>query len=478
MNVINPLALLFALLAVPIVLLYLLRLQRREQPISSTLLWRQVTLDREANTLWQRLRRNLLLLLQLLTLAFLVFALIRPFFYAPATLSGRLVVLLDGSASMRATDVPPTRFDAAKVEVSKLISELGPDNEMALILVDGSPHALTGVTSNKADLLAALETAQPALTAANWSAGIALAASSGGGNNAQANATTVVVSDGSNADDLRLLTGNTRYIPIGSAGDNVAISTLSLRTTARGMSALVRVSNTGPTDEQVLVSLRADRTLIDARTLSVPAGQSTSWTINGIDPKTPSLQANIEQATRDLLPIDNVAYVANTSNTSRRALLLTQGNRFLEQALSSLPNLSVTRAITPPAESGDAPYDLYVLDGLSMTLPPRANVFFVGAQSAFTSSDTFSDTAFVRAEDHPVLQSVDWRNVNAIDVQRVNAPAWLHPIVESQEGTMLFAGEMPGDSSPYGRVVLLPFDLQHSDLPLQVAFPVLVANTV
>ena len=478
MNAINPIALLFALLAVPIVLLYLLRLQRREQHVSSTLLWQQVILDREANTLWQRLRRNLLLVLQLLTLAFLVFALTRPFFYMPSTLSGRLVVLLDGSASMRATDVSPTRFEAAKVQVRKLIDELGPENEMTLILVDGSPRALTGATSNKADLQAALEAAQPSLVSANWSAGIALAAASGGGNVGETGVTTLVLSDGSNADDLRLITGNARYIPIGSSGDNIAISTLSLRATARGMSALVRVSNTGSTDDHVLVSLHSDTQLIDARTLNVPAGQSATWTVNGIDPRIPALHSNIEQAAHDMLPIDNVAYVANTSTTARRALLLTKGNRFLEQALSALPNLRVTRAITAPAESDTTTYDLYVLDSLSMTLPPRANVLLLGAQSVFTTSGTFSNTAFVRAEEHPLLQAVDWRNVNALEVQRVNAPQWLKPIVESQGGTMLFAGEMSAGAAPFGRVVLLPFELQRSDLPLQVAFPVLIANAV
>ena len=65
MNILNPVALLAGLLAIPIILLYLLRLQRREQSVSSTMLWQQVILDREANTLWQKLRRNLLLLLQL-----------------------------------------------------------------------------------------------------------------------------------------------------------------------------------------------------------------------------------------------------------------------------------------------------------------------------------------------------------------------------------------------------------------------------
>jgi Ca-activated chloride channel homolog len=478
MSILNPISFLFALLAVPIVLLYLLRLHRREQSVSSTLLWRQVVLDREANTLWQRLRRNLLLLLQLLTLAFLIFALIRPYINTPASLSGRLVVLLDGSASMRTTDVASTRFDAAKAQVQKLIDDLGADNQMAIILVDGSPHALTGATNSKSDLTASLSAAQPSLVAANWSAGIALAVASGSGGLGDNTATTVIVSDGVDADDLRLITGKASYIPIGVSGDNIAISTFSLRRTPRGIAAFVRVTNYGASDDQVLVSLHSDSALLDARTLNVPAEQSVSWTINGIDPKISSARAVIDQARHNLLPIDDTAYIVNTTNTTRRALLLTPGNRFLEQALSVLPNLQVTRAITPPLLTDTKPYDLYVLDGVSMTLPSHANVLFIGPQTVFTTSGTFSNTGFVRTVDHPILQSADWRNVNVASVIRENVPAWLKPIVESQGGPLLFAGEMTGENAPFGRVVLIPFELRRSDLPLQVAFPVLMANSV
>ena len=64
MSFLTPLGLIGGLLAIPIILLYMLRLRRREVTISSTFLWRQVLQDREANSPWQRLRRNLLLLLQ------------------------------------------------------------------------------------------------------------------------------------------------------------------------------------------------------------------------------------------------------------------------------------------------------------------------------------------------------------------------------------------------------------------------------
>ena len=104
MSLLAPAALALGLLALPIVLLYMLRLRRREQTVSSTYLWRTLVRDRAANAPWQRLRRNLLLLLQLLILAALVLALARPALRLPGLGGGSVIVLLDASASMLATD--------------------------------------------------------------------------------------------------------------------------------------------------------------------------------------------------------------------------------------------------------------------------------------------------------------------------------------------------------------------------------------
>ena len=77
MGFLTPLALAFAALSIPILVLYMLRLRRRDVLVSSTLLWQRLLRDREANTPWQRLRRNLLLFLQLAILALLTLALAR-----------------------------------------------------------------------------------------------------------------------------------------------------------------------------------------------------------------------------------------------------------------------------------------------------------------------------------------------------------------------------------------------------------------
>jgi hypothetical protein len=108
LGLIVPAALGFIALAIPIIIFYMLRLRRQPAPISSLLLWQRVLQDHEANAPWQRVRRNLLLLLQLLLLALLVLALARPFRTVEAKVQGNIILLIDASASMQATDISPS----------------------------------------------------------------------------------------------------------------------------------------------------------------------------------------------------------------------------------------------------------------------------------------------------------------------------------------------------------------------------------
>src|SRR3954452_24972849 len=110
-----PLNLLWLLWLVPvIVFFYLLKLKRREMVISSVLLWNHLIKDVQANAPFQKLKKNLLLLLQLLAALLATAALARPAFYAQSLGGGSVVVVLDGSASMQSRDAPGSRFDEAK----------------------------------------------------------------------------------------------------------------------------------------------------------------------------------------------------------------------------------------------------------------------------------------------------------------------------------------------------------------------------
>src|SRR6185503_13704113 len=103
MNFLTPLAFALAALIPIIVALYFLKLRRTEQRVSSTYLWRTLVRDTAANAPWQKLKSNLLLLLQLLFLIVLIVALAGPFMWGNSVASSHLILVVDTSASMRAT---------------------------------------------------------------------------------------------------------------------------------------------------------------------------------------------------------------------------------------------------------------------------------------------------------------------------------------------------------------------------------------
>src|SRR5918998_2339572 len=124
MGLLAPFAFLLSLLIPVVVAMYLLKLRREERTVSSTFLWQRMVRDVEANAPWQKLRRNLLLLLQLLVLLALMFALARPFLYTTGIAGKNLILILDRSGSMAATDAGGTRLDAAKREALRLLDQM------------------------------------------------------------------------------------------------------------------------------------------------------------------------------------------------------------------------------------------------------------------------------------------------------------------------------------------------------------------
>jgi Ca-activated chloride channel family protein len=475
MSFLTPLFLLLGLLAAPIILLYMLRLRRREMMVSSTMLWQKLLRDREANAPWQKLRRNLLLILQLIILAALVLALARPFLPVPTVVSGSVVVLLDGSASMLATDVEPNRFEAAKGEVEELIGELGGGDQMTLILVGRTPSVLASATGDQNRLRDALDQAQPGPAASDWAAAFALATGAAQGFQ---DARIVVVSDGGLPADLPPLPAEAVYIPVGRSGENLAISALATRDTESGPQLFASVQNHGRLDQPAVLSLSLDGTLYDSRRIEVPAGSTAniSWQL----PEGAAvIEARLTENEEDFLALDNVAWAVHEGGVSNRTLLVTPGNIFLERVYAVLPGIEAFKAAPeePITTEGGGEFDLYVFDSVPLPdLLPAADMLIVNPQGEnglfqvtgiFTGTPTLNVT---RLSDNPLLQFVDWSEVHIRQAKSIEA-GWAQRLIESEQGPLLLTGEQNGY-----RVAIITFDLHDSDLPLQIAFPILMAN--
>lgn len=472
MSFLTPLFLLLGLLAVPIILMYMLRLRRREMLVSSTLLWQKLLRDREANAPWQKLRRNLLLILQLLILAALALALARPFIPVPAIVSGSVVVLLDGSASMQATDVPPNRFAAAQAKVTELINGLSGADQMTIILVGRTPAVLTPTTGDRAALRQALVTAQVEQGEVDWAAAAALATGAAQGFR---NARIVVVSDGGVPPGLPAMPAETIYVAIGQQGENLSLSALATRDGPAGAELFASVTNHGANPQSTLVSLRLDGLLHDSRRLTIAPGASANLTWP-LPADASAIETHLSDNEQDYLALDDTAWAVHQGGVRNRTLLVTAGNLFLEQIYAVLPGIDAFKT-SPGSElpAAEQPFDLYIFDGAPLPDPlPAADILAINPPASvpdlFTVTGAFSDTTAIRVTDSPLLQFVDWGSVNIRQAQQVTAPG-LQTLVEGVGGPLILAGERGQH-----RLALVTFDLHDSDLPLQIAFPILMAN--
>lgn len=482
MSFLTPLALLGALLAIPIILLYMLRLRRREVVISSTFLWQQVVRDNEANTPWQRLRRNLLLLLQLIILALLALALARPFITVPAVSAGQIELLIDASASMNAADMPGggTRFAEAQRQALSIIDTLGPNDTMTIIRVADVPEVIAPATNNAALLRQAVSAAQPSRAEADWVAALTLASADAID---KSDFSIVIISDGGlgDASGLPGVPGDLRYIPVGRSGSNLAISALATRALpGQPPQLFAQLTNYSAADAEVIFNLRVDGELFTAERYSVPAGGSLPIVSAELPADFEALQAGLtlpaNSTFSDYLADDNTAWAVSGGSSVRRALLMTDGNLFLEQALRSLPSAQAFKG-DPARPLPNDPYDLYIFDSwlppdgalppgdLLIINPPRSTALFtLGALSERVNN-------IIVARSDPRMTFVDFADVSVLRFRRLTNVNWADALIRAEEGPLLLAGETDGR-----QVAILTFDLHESDLPLQIAWPILMAN--
>ena len=473
MGLILPTALALSALAIPIIIFYMLRLRRQPAKISSLLLWQRVLEDQTANAPWQRVRRNLLLLLQLLILALLVLALARPFRTVEARVQGNVILLLDSSASMQARDVSPSRLERAKSEALSIIRALRPGDTVSLIAVEAVPRPLltaeAGLERNA--LEAAVRDIEASGAVANWEPALALAAASA---TSQANSTVVIISDGAIPTGLPSLPSPVQWLAIGEGSDNRGIVALAAREGRQGPQLFVQVANFADAPAEALVEIQVDGQLFDARNIELapyPEGVE-GLTFTNL-PQTASLiEARLSQA--DDFLADNAAWTQRRQ-TGGQVLLVSRGNLFLERAFSLIPGLSVAQ-ISPDNYPTEGAFDLTVFDRTIPDTVPDGNLLFIAPPDStplFSVRAPFTNTlqSGRPQTDHPILTFVDFENLHVSQAQAVEPPPWSAILLNSRGGPLIIAGE-----ADERRVAIITFDLLKSDLPLQIDFPILISN--
>lgn len=490
MGLIAPLGVGLLGLLIPVIAMYLLKRRREEVEVSSTFLWERVVQDIEANAPWQRLRRNLLLLLQLLTLLLLIGAVARPFLRTAGASGQSLIVILDGSASMGASDAEGgSRLDAARRETLRLLDSLPPDGRMTLIRAGSGAEVLAAGTRDRVAVEQALAALAPTAADSDISAALSLAGAAAA---RQPESEIVLLSDGAvTAPGPPRLDAPLRHIPLGTGANNQSISALNLRVQGLAYSLFVQATNHGPetVTRRLLVEgeVASGAPYATAFDLTLAPGARAERVLEGLPPELLSVRATL--AGSDLLATDDSAWAVPPPLGSRAVRLVTPGNIFVQTGLALLPDVALTVAApgSPLTDTATSPA-LTLLDrtisdtaalapeatgALLLIAPPASST---AAALGITVTGTISEPVPVPANTRdPLLANVDLSEVAILRAQQMALPAWARPvIVDGRSGApLLWVGERGGR-----RIAALAFDLHESDLVLRVAFPLLLSNLV
>ena len=520
-------AVLGAAVLAPLVALWFLKLRRKRRVVSSTLLWTRSLADLRANAPFQRIRFNILLLLQVLAVAAIALAVAQPEAEGLGSAGGSHVLMIDRSASMgalessddagRAIDPPVARLALAKAAAKERVRELLGGgwfslhaSDVMVVAFGARAEIKAPFTDSIATLEAAIDAIQPTDESTRIDEAIELArafTSNQNRNDARGQQAEVATeslptielySDGrvANLERLSLRTGERIiYHRVGTASDNAAVVAISAERppdAPEKVQVFASVANPGSEKRSVTLQLAVDGTVraITPSPVEIPAASDRDGafapgraqvTFRPIEqPSNAAVEVSIVED--DALRADDAA-LAVVAPAKRLSVLLVGGGGFLVKVL--LEGLPIERFNTMTIEEFDAaveakslqPFDVVVFDGVAAKALPPGRYLAFGAVPPLPGLTGYGTHAGVYAravrEEHPLFRSALLDELYVSRMTAVQADRGFQVLAESAEGPMVVAlnrAEM--------HAVYVAFDPLDSNWPFQRSFVNFVANAV
>lgn len=479
MNLAAPLGLFAAALAVPLVVWYVLRSRRPSVTVSSTFLWRKTERSVAAAVPWQRFRSDVTFWLVLLALLAGALALARPYVTVDAALGDHTILVLDASGSMLASEEGPTRLELARRAAEELIDKLGPGQEMSVIEAGTRARVLLSASADPSAVRDAIRSVRPTHGPADLVDGFTLAAALE--RPGQVTVTHLLTDGAVPQEATAAMPAGLRVEAVGQDRPNLAVTRLQTVPLGAGTSqAFVQVRNFGALAAHARLILAVDGSDVVSEEIRLaPRGTvDRILQVDGGDGEV--LVARVEPAGEDLtgapaqdaLTVDDRAYAVLSAPRELSVLIAGPGNLFLEAAFEAVAGTTVTTAPRVPGTLDGV--DLLVVDRVAAPAAPTVPTLYVAATrwpaGVTAAAPTNRPALTFQAPGHELLNDVDLSEVGVAEATPLDAPA-LSTIASGPDGALVLAGRL--DGTP---VILIGFDLLQSNLPLQTAWPVLVAN--
>jgi hypothetical protein len=483
--------------AVALTGLYLLRPRRRRVVVAFAPLWAPGAGERRSERWARKLRRWLSLALQLAIFASLLFAAADPRRVGVDRAGRTVVVLIDRSASMSATDEPGTRLAVARATARALVTGLGPADRALVASFAADVTVESGFETDADRLARAVDRVTESGEPADLGRALSFAASTLRG---QPHPQVALISDGGFSDDARAqvrwtevgdapsLAGvDVRFAPVARRARNVAILTFAARrlpgdpTSVESSATLRNFGDAPATVTLEIVAAEPDdgARLVDRARLTLAGGETRRHVVPTVAAGA-RIEARLVEA--DDLALDNRAYAAVPGVERRRVLRVGAPDLYLDGALLSLGEaITVSGARADAVEATRARwsgYDVVIFDGVAPApAPTRGHFLYLaprGPGSPFAVRGTVKDPVIADVrKGHPLVRQLELADVNIAEATRLALEPGDVAVASAFGAPLIVARERAGL-----RVAALAFDVRRSDLPMRTAFPLLVANTV
>jgi hypothetical protein len=470
----HPMAVLWGLLAVPLVLLYWRKMRLRQETMATGMFWERVFAEDWARQSWQRWRHGVSVTVQLTVLLLLVLALAEPLIPPPE----QTVIVIDNSASMSAVDVEPSRLDRAKRAAAQVVGGLRECDRAAVLAAGDAVGVQCGPSGDRKLLLAAIEDVPATQGASRVEEAVSVARAMLAG---APRSRIIVLSDAGFAGAGGLADAdNVTLVRIGTPTDNLAVSRLVARRSLSDPTAtqvLAEVSNYGAQPGEAELDVLYDDRPLDSLAIRIPGDGHWQQVFELNAPGGGRLVARVQS--KDVQPADNERAVTLPRGGVQRVRLSGE-NPFVEAALRADPSVELLAIDGPPAGPGQVDVTVFIAE-VPQRLPdgPTIVVGPVGPSDLWQLGEPLQD-AVVAGQDFqsPVVAEVPLLGTSLAGARAIEPADAIAGLVQPLAWNAEDAPLILAIDRPAGRVLVFASPLESGLLPRSAAFPVLMADAV
>lgn len=456
---------LFLLLTIPpVIMLYILKRKYKEEVISSSLLWKEVYKNTRANTPWEKFKKNIMLLLQIIIILSVILALMSPSISIGGKSYKNVIMVIDNTASMNTIyNDSNSRLEQGKTLAKEYLNSTKEGTNTYIISYDGNSNLLLNGEFNKSNTASIIDKINASYSSGDISDVVSFVKAIGDGIGEEYEA--LIFTD----KQVAISDINGRIVYLGNSGLNASVDNVSHKFVDDKVKVIANVTNNGDSLYEGDFSLYNGEELVAVEGVTLQVGESKTLSFQLDSLNSDYLKGELSR--KDILMEDNTYYHVVNENKVKKILLVTDENVFLEKAFGIIENTEVYKTNDVSNITENDEYDLYVFDNkMPKVMPRKGSILFINPNSNeffnVLEGGEIGQATAVKGAVSNYLENIQF---TLSEYNIIETPYYGTNILTIDDNSIGFKGEINDR-----KIAALSFDLHSTDFALKKEFPILI----